>query len=110
MLVAQWDVDVESSGCGCLILNGQLALSEQFELVGGLLAESFADGLADPRAINAIYEPVFGSSDGQFPASPRPNDRRCGVHVPIVVVVFDWLHIPQQVSRTGIQRQDTVGV
>src|SRR5580704_11451570 len=48
------------------------------------------------RTINAVHEPVFGSSDGQFPASPRPNDRRRGGHVPIVKVVFDWLHIDQQ--------------
>jgi hypothetical protein len=62
------------------------------------------------RTINAVHEPVFGSSDGQFPASPRPNDRRRGGHVPIAKVVFDWLHIAQQRPRTRIQRQDTVGV
>jgi len=80
MSVARRNVNVESSGCCGLILNGQRAPSEQSELVvGGVLAEPFADGLADPRAINAVHEPVFGSSDGQFPASPRPNDRRRAV-------------------------------
>ena len=80
MSVARRDVNVKSSGCCCLILNGERAPSDQSELVvGGLLAEPFADGLADPRAINAVHEPVFGSSDGQFPASLRPNDRRRAV-------------------------------
>lgn len=57
MSVARRNVNVESSGCCGLILNGQRAPSEQSELVvGGVLAEPFADGLADPRAINAVHE------------------------------------------------------
>ncbi len=63
LLVVERDVDVESSGCCCLILNGQLALAEQSELAGGRPAEPFPDNLANSRAINAVHESIFGSSD-----------------------------------------------